>query len=657
MKLAKTILFIGLSAATLFGQKLDQMNKRIIELSSQLSSAKSDSTKIYLATKLVEAYISKGWESTNQGQYAIAYDTYGQAFELWENPEILKLFQGSTAKQATQKTYWAELSNLNFNYGHLMGATQNSEERMSYYRKAYEIAEKWDDALNLAYSQSGITMIHLENEEVDSAHYYISKAMKIAPAKYYYSNYPALLYIYGMVKIGLKEYSEALQIFSKGIRHATSQKNSIGKTLNYRGLSKAYYHLNIPDSSYFYAIKSLNTIEEFGALQVFNVNETNLYEQLNEHFLSINKPDSAYVYLQLAYSKNTQLSENKLEQMAAFQRELLKREKRLNELEKESITFQSRFRTYLLLAVILVILAFALVLFRNFRQKQKANIELSRQKEEIQQTLVQLKAAQAQLIQSEKMASLGELTAGIAHEIQNPLNFVNNYSEVNIELIEELSEEVGKEEGRRDQKLEIELLMDLAENEQKIATHGKRADAIVRGMLQHSRTSGGVKELTDINALSDEYLRLAYHGLRAKDSSFQADFATALDPNLPLVQVVPQDIGRVLLNIINNAFQACAERRNAEGQGYQPKVVVTSRLLGDSIEIRIQDNGYGIPDTIKDKIFQPFFTTKPAGQGTGLGLSLAYDSIRAHEGTLTLISQQGEGTEFRITLPIRTDIK
>ena len=273
-------------------------------------------------------------------------------------------------------------------------------------------------------------------------------------------------------------------------------------------------------------------------------------------------------------------------------------------------------------------------------------------KRKTDEALAELKATQTQLIQAEKMASLGELTAGIAHEIQNPLNFVNNYSEVNMELIEELREEVGKVEGSRDKELEEELWESLVDNETKIHYHGKRADAIVRGMLQHSRTSSGAKEPTNLNALADEYLRLAYHGLRAKDSSFQANFNTDLDENLPLIEVMAQDMGRVLLNIINNAFQACAERSRAEEPGYQPKVIVTTRSLTNSIEIRIQDNGYGIPDTIKDKIFQPFFTTKPTGQGTGLGLSLAFDIVtKGHGGTLLVNSMVGEGTVFVISLP------
>ena len=244
------------------------------------------------------------------------------------------------------------------------------------------------------------------------------------------------------------------------------------------------------------------------------------------------------------------------------------------------------------------------------------------------------------------MASLGELTAGIAHEIQNPLNFVNNFSEVNRELIDEIMDEWSKGRGERDEVLEKELLLDIRANGEKINEHGKRADAIVKSMLQHSRTSSGEKELTDINALCDEYLRLAYHGMRARDNSFNAELKTDFDLQLPGVEVVPQNIGRVILNIINNAFQAVQNEKN-------PIISVSTKQLNEHIEIRISDNGPGIPDSIKDKIFQPFFTTKPTGQGTGLGLSLSYDLINGYGGQIIVQSQLNQGSNFIIQLPIQ----
>ena len=297
-------------------------------------------------------------------------------------------------------------------------------------------------------------------------------------------------------------------------------------------------------------------------------------------------------------------------------------------------------------------------------------IELDAQKKiieakniELNKALNKLKSTQAQLIQSEKMASLGELTAGIAHEIQNPLNFVNNFSELSKELIGEMNDELAVGNWQ----LAKEIAGDVEHNLEKINHHGKRAADIVKGMLQHSRTSSGQKELTDINALCDEYLRLAYHGLKAKDKSFNADFKTEFDPNLPKINVIPQDIGRVLLNLINNAFYAVDKRAELTplnppkgGTGspeekYKPKVTVRTAswnppLGGRGASVSVIDNGPGIPDSIKDKIFQPFFTTKPTGSGTGLGLSLSYDIVKAHGGDLRVKTKEGKGTEFIIEL-------
>lgn len=285
--------------------------------------------------------------------------------------------------------------------------------------------------------------------------------------------------------------------------------------------------------------------------------------------------------------------------------------------------------------------------------------ELTQQKEELQKAIEELKATQTQLIQSEKMASLGELTAGIAHEIQNPLNFVNNFSEVSVELCQELGEEIDKVEMSDQDKDYIKgIIDDLSQNQQKITHHGKRADSIVKGMLQHSRTSSGEKEPVDVNALADEYMRLAYHGLRAKDKEFNAALVTDLDSSIGTVKVLPQDLGRVFLNLFTNAFYAVAEKKRklaASGQagGYKPEVTISTKKFDNKLYIRVSDNGTGMPEHVKAKIFQPFFTTKPTGQGTGLGLSMSYDIItNAHGGSLEVDTVEGEKTEFRITIPI-----
>ena len=280
-------------------------------------------------------------------------------------------------------------------------------------------------------------------------------------------------------------------------------------------------------------------------------------------------------------------------------------------------------------------------------QNEELKKQVSIRTEELNKSLNDLKATQQQLIQSEKMASLGELTAGIAHEIQNPLNFVNNFSEVNEELLKEL-----KAEAEKGNVEEVKAIAnDIEFNSAKINHHGKRADAIVKGMLQHSRSSSGIKEPTDINELANEYLRLAYHGLRAKEKSFNTTTKTDFDETIGNINIVSQDIGRVILNLITNAFYTVSEKKKQAGDNYEPTVTVGSKKMNDAIEIIVKDNGNGIPSKVLDKIFQPFFTTKPTGEGTGLGLSLSYDIVKAHGGELKVETKEGEGTVFVIYLP------
>src|SRR5271154_5192257 len=266
---------------------------------------------------------------------------------------------------------------------------------------------------------------------------------------------------------------------------------------------------------------------------------------------------------------------------------------------------------------------------------------------QLQHSIEELKSTQAQLIQSEKMASLGELTAGIAHEIQNPLNFMNNFSEVNKELLVEMKDEIDN--GNMN---EVKSIADnVIANEEKINHHGKRADAIVKGMLQHSRSGSGQKEPVNINAIADECLRLSYHGLRARDKSFKANLKTNFDESIDRINLIQQDIVRVLINLLNNAFYAVEEKRKVEGIGYEPTVSVSTKKINDKVVLTVTDNGSGIPQKVIDKIFQPFFTTKPTGQGTGLGLSLSYDIIKAHAGEIKVRTKEGEGSEFIIQLP------
>jgi two-component system, NtrC family, sensor kinase len=327
------------------------------------------------------------------------------------------------------------------------------------------------------------------------------------------------------------------------------------------------------------------------------------------------------------------------------------------ELKDAREKLNARVRLYLAIGAALALMIIGIILWRNYKRQKLNNHLLSEQKEEIsaqrdnlEKALGELKSTQAQLIQSEKMASLGELTAGIAHEIQNPLNFVNNFSEVNKDLLVELNEELDKG-NIADAK---EIADNVIANEEKISHHGKRADSIVKGMLEHSRSTSGQKEPTDINQLADEYLRLSYHGLRAKDKSFNAELVTDFDPDLPKVNATAQDIGRVLLNLFNNAFYAVNQKQKTAGADYKPEVTVSTSAKNSAVIIKVKDNGTGIPEHVKEKIMQPFFTTKPTGEGTGLGLSLTYDMVvKGHGGSIEVDTKEGEYTEFTVKLPLR----
>jgi len=400
-------------------------------------------------------------------------------------------------------------------------------------------------------------------------------------------------------------------------------------------MAKLFKDEGAMDSSLWYSKKSLEIYQPTGS----PAGMADAYTLLSLIYKLRNKTDSAFIFQSLALAiKDSIYNSEKIKQ---FQNIGFDEQLRLQQLEKEKIQVQHKIRTYALLAALGMCLIIAFILYRNNRQKRRANKVLER-------TLAHLKSTQAQLIQCEKMASLGELTAGIAHEIQNPLNFVNNFSEVNTELIKEMKQEINK--GNND---EVKSIADnIDENEQKINHHGKRADAIVKGMLQHSLISTGQKESIDINALADEYLRLSYHGLRAKHKTFNATLQTDFDKSIEKINVVPQDIGRVLLNLYNNAFYAVNEKKKQQGENYEAIVSVSTKKLDNKVEVRVKDNGSGIPQKVMDKIFQPFFTTKPTGQGTGLGLSLSYDIItKEHGGTIRARTEEGEGVEFIIELP------
>ena len=445
----------------------------------------------------------------------------------------------------------------------------------------------------------------------------------------------------GIVNARLKNDSLALKYYQDAIENADITGDLLNRgRIQYR-IAELYHQLNNADSAMFYARLSF-----INSLHVSQNSELNASSLLANLFEAGGNLDSAFFYQKIAVAaKDSMFGPEKFQRLQMF---ALNEQQRQQEIIQEQERYKNKIRLIALLVIALFLLIIAIILLRNNRNKQKVNGVLLNQKNEIQKALTMLEDTQNQLIQKEKMASLGELTSGIAHEIQNPLNFVNNFSEVSKELLDEMKTELetGNTEDAKG------IADDVIQNLEKINHHGKRADAIVKSMLQHSRSSSGKKEPTDINSLADEYLRLAYHGLRAKDKTFNAKFETGFDNNIGKINIISQDIGRVLVNLINNAFYAVSERKKQETNGYEPTVEVLTQKIDDKIEIKVKDNGNGIPKKVLDKIFQPFFTTKPTGQGTGLGLSLAYDIItKGHGGELKVETREGEGSEFIIQLP------
>jgi signal transduction histidine kinase len=418
-------------------------------------------------------------------------------------------------------------------------------------------------------------------------------------------------------------------------------------------MSKLFSDKAMFDSAMKYA-RLAATASNRSSEQLLKLETALLLQQL---YAEQNLTDSAYKYLLQATALKDSLFGP--EKLAAVQLLSIKEAEKIERAAQKKLTEQKLATTNLkisvLLAVIIGISALSIVLIRNNKQKQKANLLLQKQKQEtvnqkdkLEITLANLRTTQSQLIQAEKMAALGELTAGIAHEIQNPLNFVKNFAEVNTELLEELDQ--ANDEGKRREVKAITI--ELKDNEKKIVQHGRRADAIVKGMLQHSRGATGERQLANINALVEEYLRLAYHGYRAKEQSFNADLTTGFDSRIEEMDLVPHEIGRVLLNLFNNAFYAVQQKRALLNGQYQPLVLVSTKKEGNQVHITVRDNGTGIPPRVAEKIFQPFFTTKPTGEGTGLGLSLSYEIVtKGHGGELKVESKEGEGSEFVIVLP------
>src|SRR6266496_3756705 len=601
-------------------------------------------------------------ETKDKVGIAASYNNIGNIYAVQGNyPEALKnLFAALKIKEETGDKN--SIANSYNNIGSTYYNHGNYTQALKYHLAALKMRQEIGDKRGISSSYNNIGIIHDDKANYPEALKYQFAALKIQEE---IGDQQGIAFSYdniGLVYMHENDYDKALKYFSDYLKSSEEIEDNSGIADAYINIGNVYTKQKKNSDASLYLNKGLLLSKEIGSLDYIKNGYDGLakldsaqgnFKQALEHYkLYINYRDSLFneENTKKLVQSQMQYEFDKKESLAKAAQEkkdvLAQREKNIQYFAIASLGI-------LVLAVVII----AFIQWRHNKQKQAANNLLAQQKTKLESTLSELQLTQAQLIQSEKMASLGELTAGIAHEIQNPLNFVNNFSEVSNELLDEMKTEMvnnNKEQA-------IAIAADVKQNLEKINHHGKRADAIVKGMLQHSRLSTGHKEPSDINALAGEYLRLSYQGLRAKDKSFNATITTDYDETIEKINIIPQDMGRVLLNLYNNAFYAVKEKKKAaqpseEEIPYEPTVSVSTKKINspsgvEGIEIHVRDNGNGIPEKISGKIFQPFFTTKPTGMGTGLGLSLSYDIIKAHGGELKVETKEGEYAEFIVRLP------
>ncbi len=651
-KIAATLLLI-----TLFVTAQAQ-RKAIDSLKKLIPTAKDDTTRALLLNQLSRLYQNSKPDSAmmlcqQEQQLSLkagflkgeAYSLNGEGtvFNVTGNcPKALNAFLSALRINEKRKDRLAISKNLG-NIGTVYTSEGDYRQAINYSLRSKTIAE--------TIHARGVLVIELLNlgdfyeklNILDSARIYTRQAYEHALELKDIANIGGTLNNLGNIWSKMHKPDSALYYYRKAIPLEKQADYGNAQCETFLGMAKIFGRLGMQDSSLYYARQSIATGQRGG----FTSYVLSASQFLTGYFEQQGRLDSAYRYQKVFIAaKDSLYSQEKTKE---FQNLSFAERQRQADIQERDATYKANVRSYLLVAVILFLLVLAFIFWRNNRKNEKARRLLQIQKEQIQTTLGELKTTQNQLVQSAKMASLGELTAGIAHEIQNPLNFVNNFSDVNREMIGELKGELKS--GNVEEALVI--ADDIEQNEVKINHHGKRADFIVKGMLEHSRNSTGERQVTNINVLADEFLKLSYHGLRAKDKSFNADLVTHFDPSLPKLNVLQQDIGRVLINLFGNAFYAVNQKAKTDGSGYKPTVEVSTAKENGSILIKVKDNGDGIPDAIRDKIMQPFFTTKPTGEGTGLGLSLSYDIVvKGHGGSINVDTNEGEFTEFTVALPL-----
>lgn len=593
----------------------------------------------------------------NMGNYPASLQTYLSANEILMDASIeetmlpTRYYHYSGLKQPTTRPM-IRTQILGFNQlglGLLYETINNYNMALLYDLQAKRSFDEVGNANRSSFMNMILGRTYLALNKLDSALIFEKAAYDISIQRNLDGGLPSILLNLGRTYLEMGNRKLAAEYFRKAVKKSIQYEYLRGQIAADLLLYDVYQQQGKKDSSAYFVNEALRIARYQNAPDLL----LRTYTALAAFYSSSGNSDSTVKYQSLIITIKDNLFGTK--QAQQFQAIDMDYKQRQLEIEAAEKNYRDRLKIYGMLAGLAMLLVVAIILWRSNRHRQQAYLLLQKQKQEtdfqkekVERTLEELKSAQTLLIQSEKMASLGELTAGIAHEIQNPLNFVNNFSEVNKELLAEMKEEIEKgnfEEAKS-------LASNVISNQEKINQHGKRADGIVRGMLQHSRSSSGTKEPTDVNALAEEHLKLAYHAQRAKDKTFNVKLETDFDESIGKVNVAPQEIGRVILNLITNAFYAVSEKKKQSTAHYDPTVKLRTKRKNDHILISVIDNGNGIPSQVLDKIFQPFFTTKPTGQGTGLGLSLSYDIVKAHGGELKVDTKKDEGSEFVVGLPV-----
>ncbi|MEO8795981.1 MAG: ATP-binding protein [Daejeonella sp.] len=615
--------------------ELRDLNKGLKYAEELISLAKQRGSSNYLR----RGYFLKGTKERSLGKLEEALAAYFKSAEIARKSKHLS---------AEGESYGA--------IADVYSVSNNHINAINYYNKAIFILRQTKDSISLASYLLNAGDELRKTNNFKSALLYSKEARLIFNKLNYLSGQGYSLGNIGMVYASLGRNNLAQKYMNEGmsILEQTQDYHPICEYLI--SMADVYSDKGDEQAALNYALRSLQLAEKIGLKE--QIGQASL--KLSELYEKQGNINESYKYYKRHIAYRDSIKNIKTVQQMANLRtnyEVSQKQDEVNLLSRQKQN--DRYLTISLGIILSLTIIILSILLTNNRLRKKAytNLNLQKQKTDAQRAkaeaaLTNLQSTQKQLIQAAKMASLGELTAGIAHEIQNPLNFVNNFADVSGELLGELTQTLEGKLKCSDQAQTEEIINNLENNLKKISNHGQRADSIVKGMLQHSRLSGGKKELTDINALTEEYLRLSYHGLRAQNKESSANFTTNFDHAVGKLDVLPQDIGRVLLNLYNNAFYSVEEKKKRVNFAFEPLVTVQTKRVGNMVQISIKDNGLGIPNNILDKIFQPFFTTKPSGQGTGLGLSLSYDIIKAHGGELDVKTIEGKFAEFIIQLPV-----